>query len=171
MDLRARFIRYAADFDRTVQDDDWSRVRAHFTEDAVREEHEPPVIDIRVEGLDRIIEQWRDMVENIDRKFDRRIVVNSGPVTQQGDVVVFPWVGVYVLDGTPALFGEGREVATYRGSRIRHLRTTWSPETVERNLSWVAKYGERAPWLLEYAARKLSSAHPQRSDPAKMPTR
>jgi hypothetical protein len=38
MDLTKRLEQYADDFDTTVEDDDWSRIRRHFTDDAVREE-------------------------------------------------------------------------------------------------------------------------------------
>ena len=54
-----RFEQYARDFDLTVGDDDWSRIRRHFCEDAVREEHALPLISLRHHGIDQILSEWR----------------------------------------------------------------------------------------------------------------
>ena len=157
MDLRKRFAQYADDFDKTVDDDDWSRIRNHFTGDAIREEHVLPLIDLRHDGIDEIISQWRIMVENFDRRFDRRILVRTGPIEQNGNVVTLPWVGIYLFKGTPALLGEGKEIARYADDRIKHLETTWTADTVHRMIDWGAKYGSRVPGLLEYTTTLSST--------------
>jgi hypothetical protein len=156
MDLRDRFARYADDFDRTVEDDDWSRIRDHFARDAVREEHAVPLISLRHEGIDQIISEWREMVANFDRRFDRRILVRTGPVEQDGNVVTLPWVGIYLYRDTPALLGEGKEIARYAGDKIEHLETTWTDDTVQRMIGWGARYAGRVPGLLEYLATLAS---------------
>lgn len=153
MDLRKRFERYADDFDKTVEDDDWSRIRAHFAHDAVREEHALPLINLRHEGIDQIVSEWQKMVANFDRRFDRRILVRTGPIEQNGNVVTLPWVGIYIFRDTPALVGEGKEIARYQGDRIEHLETTWTADTIQRMIEWGAKYGSRVPGLLEYTAK------------------
>ena len=152
MDLVSRFERYARDFDLAVADDDWSRVRAHFCDDAVREEHVPPLISLRHEGAEQIVNGWRKMVASFDRRFDVRIVVPVGRAKASGNKVALRWVGAYVIENAPALLGEGTEFATYEGDRIKHLRTTWTPETVERNIAWATEHGKKIPGLLEYAA-------------------
>lgn len=152
MDLGSRFEQYARDFDLAVDDDDWSRVRAHFCDEAVREEHVPPVISLRHEGVEQIVNEWRKMVENFDRRFDYRIVTPIGRAKASGNQVTLRWVGAYVIEEAPALLGEGTEIAIYEGERIRRLRTTWTPETVERNIAWATEHGQKIPGLLEYAA-------------------
>jgi hypothetical protein len=152
MDLKSRFARYADDFDRTVEDDHWPRIRDHFADDAVREEHALPLISLRHEGIDEIISEWRKMVASFDRRFDRRILVRTGAVEQNGNVVTLSWVGIYIFRDTPALLGEGREVARYEADRIKHLETHWTDDTIQRMVDWVTKYGGRVPGLLEYAA-------------------
>lgn len=107
MDVVRRFEQYADAFEETYQDDNWSRLRQYFTGDAVHERHAGVVYSFRHEGGDTVIEKLRDMVTNVDRKFDRRILVRTGPLEQRGDVVVMPWVGIYILAGVPALLGEG----------------------------------------------------------------
>jgi hypothetical protein len=152
MDLAQRFEQYADDFDRTVADEDWSRIRPYFTEDAVREEHMLPLMSFCHTGIDEIIEQWRSMVANFDRRFDRRVLVRVSPARQEGAVVTLHWVGIYCVPGAPALLGEGHEVARFRGARIEHLESIATKETVQRNMEWAAQYGDRVPGLLEWAA-------------------
>ena len=152
MDLGTRFEQYADDFDKTVQDDNWSRIRRHFTDDAVREEHALPLISLRHERIETIIDEWRRMVANFDRRFDVRILVRTGPARQEGSIVTLPWVGIYIIGDTPALLGEGREIARYEGDRIKHLQTTWTDDTVQRMIDWGAKYASRVPGLAEYTA-------------------
>ncbi len=152
MDLASRFEQYAHNFDRAVDDDDWSRVRAHFCDDAVREEHVPPLISLRQESVEKILNEWRDIAENFDRRFDYRIVIPVGRAKACGNRVTLRWVGAYVIEEAPALLGEETEIAIYEGERTRQLRTTWTPETVERNMAWAAVHGRKIPGLLEYAA-------------------
>lgn len=152
MDLAVRFETYADDFDRTVEDDDWLRIRKHFAKDAIREEHNPPVISLRHEGIDMIINEWRTIVENFDRLFDRRVLVRTAPAQQNRNVVTLPWVGIYVFSETPTLIGEGREIATYKDDRITHLRTTWSEDTIQRMIDWASRYANRVPGLLDDTA-------------------
>lgn len=152
MDLRKRLEQYADDFDMTVEDDDWSRIRRHFTNDAVREEHVLPLISLRHEGIETIIDEWRKMVAGFDRRFDRRILVRTGAGRQEGCIVTLPWVGIYLFRDTPALLGEGEEIAQYEGDRIKHLQTTCTADTIQRMIDWTAKYASRVPGLLEYTA-------------------
>ena len=147
-----RFEQYARDFDLTVGDDDWSRIRRHFCEDAVREEHALPLIRLRHHGIEQILSEWRRMVENFDRRFDHRIVIPVGRAKAVGNRVTLRWVGAYVIEEAPALLGEGTEIALYEGDRIKHLETTWTKETVARNIEWATEHGQKLPGLLEYAA-------------------
>ena len=110
MDLAVLFEQYAKDFDRTVEDDDWSRIRPYFTDDAVREEHMLPLMSFRHSGIGEIIDQWRQIVANFDRRFDRRVLVRVSPARQEADVVTLHWVGIYCVGDAPALLGEGVEV-------------------------------------------------------------
>lgn len=152
MDLAERFEQYAGDFERTLADDDWSRVRRHFTDDAVHERYAGVLYSFRHQGADAIVERLRDMVDHVDRRFDRRFLVRTGPVEQHGDRTIMPWVGIYILDGVPALLGEGREIATFVDGKIHHLLGDYTEDTIQRMLDWGAKYGSRLPGLAEYLA-------------------
>lgn len=151
MDLAKRFEQYADDFDRTFEDDDWSRLRQYFTEDAVREEHVPPIIDFRHEGIDEIIDGWNEIVDNFDRAFEHRVFVRVRPPQREGNVVTLHWVGIYCVGHAPANIGEGFEVARFRGDRIEHLESKQVEGTVERSAQWFSKYGDLVPGILEWA--------------------
>jgi len=118
----------------------------------VREEYALPLISIRHEGVEEIIREWRQMVENFDNRFDHRIVVPVGRARATGKRVTLRWIGAYVIDDAPALLGEGTEIAHYEGDRIKHLETTWTQETIARNVKWATEHGSKLPGLLEYAA-------------------
>jgi hypothetical protein len=152
MSLEERFEQYARDFEQTVADDDWSRIRRHFCEDAVREEHCLPLISLRHQGTEQILQKWRQIVENFDRRFDHRIVVPVGRAKATGNRVTLRWVAAFAIDDAPALLGEGTEIALYEGERIKHLETTWTRETIARNIEWATEHGPKLPGLLEYAA-------------------
>lgn len=158
MDLAVLFEQYANDFDRTVEDDDWSRIRPYFTDDAVREEHMLPLMSFRHSGIGEIIDQWRQIVANFDRRFDRRVLVRVNPARQEADVVTLHWVGIYCVGDAPALLGEGVEVARFSGDRIQHLESRATEDTVQRNIQWAAKYGDQVPGLLEWAATLAPAA-------------
>lgn len=152
MNIARRFEQYAADFELTKQDGDWSRVEEHFHPDAKRREVIPPLLNIEIEGRRNLIAQWKEMIENFDLRFPYRFVQPLGQAKADGDMVELRWVGVYAIDGAPALFGEGTEFAVYRDGHIVCLETTMTEETVQRNLEWYSTYSEMLDSkLLEYA--------------------
>lgn len=161
MNIAERFERYASDFELTKQDGDWSRITAHFHIHASRREEIPPLLNIHIEGRNNLISQWREMIENFDLEFDYRFVKPLAPAVVHGNQVKLRWIGVYAIEGAPALLGEGTEIATYEGKLIIHLETTMTPETVERNLVWFTQYGSRlSPKLQTYIAQAAGTTRP-----------
>ena len=113
MTLVERFQQYAEDFERSQVDGDWNRLRKHFAEGVVHERHVGELYNFRDEGIDRVIERFEEAVENIDRRFDRRILVPTGPVAESGNQVQMPWVCLFLVEGAPACVDEGVEIATF----------------------------------------------------------
>ena len=93
-------------------------------------------------GMQRLVRRQTTLVS----------VTGVGPVLQNDTLVTLPWVGIYIFGDTPALVGEGKEIARYEGDRTKHLQTTWTEDTIQRMIDWGAKYGSRIPGLLEYTA-------------------
>ena len=153
MSLVERFQRYADDFERSQVDGDWNRLRKHFTEGVVHERHVGGLYNFRDEGIDRVIERFEEAVENIDRRFDRRILVPTGPVVESASQVRIPWVCLFLVEGAPACVDEGVEIATFQGERISRLEGQYLEEVVERIAQWGARYGHLVPGVAQYMTR------------------
>lgn len=135
MKLVDRFLAYAADFEKTVSDDRWSRLEPHFTEDAVYETYGE--MGRRTEGRAAIFKRLRQELDAFDRRCNsRRIVTTSGPVEDDGRVLR-SWVCTFHLDGAADLMIEGSERITYRGERIAMLEEELSEASERRLLTWV----------------------------------
>ena len=148
-----RFQQYAEDFERSQVDGDWNRLRKHFTEGVVHERHVGELYNFRDEGIDRVIERFEEAVENIDQRFDRRILVPTGPVAESGNQVQMPWVCLFLVEGAPACVDEGVEIATFQGDRISRLEGQYLDEVVERIALWGARYGHLVPGVAQYMTR------------------
>jgi hypothetical protein len=77
MSLVARFEAYAADFEVTYADDDWSRLEPYFTEDAV---YSTPANGVRISGRTSVLAVLKAAVSGFDRRCDsRRLWTTVGP--------------------------------------------------------------------------------------------
>ena len=98
----------------------------------------------------------------IDQRFDRRILVPTGPLESSGNEIRMPWVCLFVIDGVPACVDEGTEIATFRGDHIHQLKGVYLPEVAERLALWAGRYGNRVPGVAQYMAA-ANSTPPQAS--------
>jgi hypothetical protein len=153
MTVSDRFRAYAAAVEECSADRRWDRLREHFTEQIVHERHVGVLYSFRHEGIDQVIAGFEESAEHIDRRFDRRILVPTGPITESGDQTRMPWVCLFVLDGTPACVDEGVEIATYEGTRISRLEGIYLDEVVQRIARWAKAHGHLVPGVAEYMAR------------------
>jgi hypothetical protein len=65
-DTARPFRAYAADFERTFRDDDWSRLEQYFTTDAV---YSTPTNGLRAEGRPAVLATLRAAISGFDRRF------------------------------------------------------------------------------------------------------
>lgn len=140
MNPTERFLAYAAAFEQTYADDDWSRIEPFFTEDAVYAVSLGPPLGGRWEGRAALIEHLREGVEQLDRRFDERQVEIVGAPSAGDDFVFFEWKGTYSKAGCPDLVFGGSERATFVGDRIHLLEdemATGSDVTIQ---AWVAQH-------------------------------
>ena len=94
MDPTQRFGAYAADFEKTYKDDDWSRLEKYFSEDAVYTVDGAAAFSCRIEGRDAILAGMRRSITNFDRKCERSIALRGTPVTE-GNQVTVDWTAAY----------------------------------------------------------------------------
>jgi hypothetical protein len=147
-----RFRLYAAGVEQCFADADWDRLREHFTQDVVHERKVGHLYAFRHAGIDRVVAGFEESTENIDRRFDRRILVPTGPITESGNQTRMPWVCLFVMDGVPACVDEGIEVATYQGDRICRLEGIYPDEVVQRIARWARAHGQLVPGVAGYMA-------------------
>ena len=119
MNLIQRFIEFAAAFEKTFADDDWSRLEAFLTEDAVYEVTGGPPLGGRWEGRDAVLAQLKASVDELDRRFDERKTELLGAPVADDETVTFEWRGTYTLAGKPDLVFGGTERVEFEGDRIR----------------------------------------------------
>lgn len=143
MRLTERFLQYAAAFEECVADDDWSRLEAYFTEDAVYETKADPPYDFVHEGRAAVCAGLKASLDNFDRRFaDRRLELLEGP-TETDDTVWLRWRATYTVEGAPDLSIEGEERARFVGDRIARLEDTIPSDAASRVTAYFGQYGDR----------------------------
>lgn len=135
-----RYREYAAAFEATYIDDDWSRLEPYFAKDVTFRSYY--TADIKVTGREAVVEQLRADVEAFDRRFDERHLEFVGEPRQEGNRVVLQWQMTYVKARAPDLVLLGTETATFSGDLIVLLEGAYAPETFGEFGAWLEKYGE-----------------------------
>ena len=137
-----RFAAYAADFEESYVDDDWSRVEAHFAENAVYEIGLPLLGMERAEGLTAIIAWFKDVLDRFDRHFSsRELTLVEGP-REEGDTVWISGYATYAADGVPPFELRLDESIRFENGLIVHLQDHYKPEMVEQTLSYVLEHAK-----------------------------
>jgi len=139
MDTLQAFMTYAGDFERTLADDDWTRLRGYFADDAVYEVHAP--FGCRLVGPAAIFAGIKKSLDGFDRHFDRRDVeVTSGPDVA-GDELKLGWKVVYHKAGLPPFVLRGRSSARYAGGKIVHLADSYDDQVRAEFADWQRQTG------------------------------
>ena len=142
MDLAARFLAYAGDFERSYADRNWDRLAPNFAADAVYESAVPAELAFRVEGREAILARFAMATDAFDRGFDSRLL-QLDPPRVSAERVAVTGVVVYTVAGAPSFSLPFTEVAGYRGDEIVHLEDSAAPECVQQLADWMARYGSR----------------------------
>jgi hypothetical protein len=135
---RLRFARYALRFERAFKNDRWDPVRACFSDDATYTLVGCGPFDGVVRGADEIARFFQRMVNELDRRFDRRIPgLTSFPRVSGGELSVH-WKARYVL-GAESVVLTGHTQCRFRDGVITELRDTVPIEDTERTLVLLKK--------------------------------
>jgi len=135
-----RFLEYAAAFEQTFADDDWARLEPYFSEDAIYVVTGEAPLGGRWEGRKPLLEHLREIVNELDRKFEERRVEPVGTPTIGEDSFEMSWRGTYTKAGCPDLVFEGIERATFEGDRIRLLEDLIEDGADRRIQEYLARY-------------------------------
>ena len=141
MDTLQRFLAYAGDFEKTLADDDWSRLTQYFNDDAVYEV-KAPSFGCKLEGPKAIFAGIKKSLDGFDRRFAERRPEITEPPAEAGDTVSVGWAVTYVKPGAPPFHLRGRSTARYRGERIAHLIDEYPDGMAAEAETWL---GAHAP--------------------------
>lgn len=140
MDPLQLFLAYAADFERTYADDDWSRLRRHFADDAVYDV-QADSFGGKMAGPAAIFAGMKKSLDNFDRRFTKRdIAVTSGPEVD-GDELRAGWQVTYTYDGLPPFVLRGRSTVRFAGGVIVYLADSYAPEVAGELADWQRRTG------------------------------
>lgn len=135
-----RFLAYAADFEKTLADDDWSRLEPYFHEDAVYA-IDSDLYGCELSGRDAVFAGLKKSLDGMDRKFTSRDVETTGPPEVDGDAMEVGWKVLYHRDDTPDFVLPGRSRVELRDGRIAKLVDSFEAQAFEDMKAWVAETG------------------------------
>jgi len=131
-----RFAEYAAAFEETYIDDDWTRLVQYFSPDAV---YLPGDVKAAV-GRENVLQTLRDSVNSLDRMFDVREFTEAPILTEVEDAVTLSFKVRYAKQGLPDLTIFGTEVATYEGGLIQKMEDFIDEKAAAAMAQWLEKH-------------------------------
>jgi hypothetical protein len=139
------FADYAAAFERTYADDDWSRLTPFFPKDARYEVRGGPFA-CRITGRERIFAGLRKSINGFDRRCsERKLELTDGPhfvETEDGGEVSISWRVTYQYRDAPTVVVPGRSVFTIADGMIVAMRDEYNDRELEDVGAWMREYGE-----------------------------
>jgi hypothetical protein len=140
MEIMQQFLAYAGDFEKTLADDDWTRLRQYFADAAVYEV-QAESFGCRLIGPQAIFAGIKKSLDGFDRKFTSRdIEVTSGPEIADNEIAM-AWKVVYHKEGLPPFVLRGRSTVRYAGDKIAHLADTYDPSVADELAAWQRESG------------------------------
>ena len=140
MDIMPQFMAYARDFEKTLADDDWTRLRRYFADDAVYEV-QAQSFGCRLTGPAAIFAGMKKSLDGFDRKFAKRdIEVTSGPEISR-DEIRMGWKVVYTQEGLAPFALRGRSTVRYADGKIVHLIDSYDPDMESEFAVWQRTHG------------------------------
>jgi len=129
---RLRFVRYALKFERAFKTDDWTEVKACFHPDGA---YVVVGSGTRYDGVhrgrDAIADVFKRMLDEVDRKYERRRPGLAGwPRVEDGELVL-PWKARYSVGERSTLL-TGTSRCRWQGGLILELEDTMVPAEVKR---------------------------------------
>jgi hypothetical protein len=128
-----RFMAYAAAFEQTFVDDDWSRLEPFFTEDVVYRVSGIPAA-CEIHGRDNVFRGIKKSLDGFDRKMTSRQIIPTKQTTEDGNRVTLQGFVRYERGGTTVDL-HAVIVAEFDGDRICNMHDTFTLGTPE--MKWL----------------------------------
>lgn len=136
MDNPTCFMQYAAAFEVTFKDDDWSRLRPYFTDDAVYE-IQSETFPATLRGPDAIFKGMKKSLDGFDRRFDTRTIAIVEAPAFEGDTMHVGWEVTYGKSGKTPFVLPGRTTARFRDGKIAVLTDTFDASVGPAAAQWM----------------------------------
>jgi hypothetical protein len=143
MSLLKKFARYAEDFEKAFENDDWSVVEPHFEPDAVYEIIGDAPLGGSYEGKVAILEHLKRSVDTFDRSFDSRVLEMLEGPDQRDSGVWMRWRATYGVAGAPDFVLEGEERVWFEGDRIIRLEDRYPDGAGASALAYMQTHGAK----------------------------
>lgn len=135
-----RFFEYATEFEKTFDDDDWSRLERFFHPDATYEVRGSSFA-CRLKGRAAILKGIRKSLDGFDRRCDTRELGLTDPPKETDGKVSVGWKGTYRYGDAPPVTLRGRSEARYEQGVIVELSDAYEPEAAAEVDAWMKKHG------------------------------
>lgn len=139
------FIDYAAAFEQTYVDDDWSRLKKYFTEGASYEIRGGPLA-CEISGREAIFAGLKKSIDGLDRRCaDRQLELTDGPnvaSTEGGHEISIGWNVIYQYGDAPTVTLPGRSVFNISDGLIVAMRDEYDDKEMGSVGAWMVEYGE-----------------------------
>ena len=140
MSTLQRFMAYAADFEKTLGDDDWSRLTQYFSDDAVYRV-ESNLFGCELNGPGAIFAGMKKSLDGFDRNFPtREIAMTEGPEVE-GDEIRMSWTVTYHKQDLPDFVLRGKSMARMRGEEIALLVDSYDDSVTAETADWIRETG------------------------------
>lgn len=140
MDNLPLFMKYAADFEKTLADDDWTRLRRYFADTAVYEVKSAG-FPCKLIGPDAIFKGIKKSLDGFDRKFDGRgVEVTSGPEVD-GEALRLGWTVTYRKAEKEPYALRGRTEVRYHDGKIAQMTDSYDASVGPEAAAWMQRNG------------------------------
>lgn len=140
MSIMQQFMAYAGDFEKTLADDDWTRLPRYFADDAVYDVQSDS-FGCHLSGPTAIFAGIKKSLDGFDRKFAKRdIEVTDGPEISD-DEIRMGWTVVYSMDGKPPFVLRGRSIVGYANDKIVSLSDVYDASVATDFATWQRETG------------------------------
>jgi len=111
------FGNYAADFEQSLRDDDWTRLEQYFSADACY----LPGDGTEASGHAAVMQALKDSVNALEKKSDSRELIGEPQVSEAGDTITLNYTLKYTKSGMPDLDLKGCETIDFANGLIQRM--------------------------------------------------
>jgi hypothetical protein len=127
------FAEYAAAFEETLKDDDWSRLEKYFKDDSSY----LPGDGTEGKGRAGALAAMKSSVDSLERKVDGREIIGEPGVSEKGDTITLTFTIKYTRQGMEDFTLVGKEVINYADGLIQRMEDIF--DNADALIEWRSK--------------------------------